>query len=241
MLQLIKKWIDGPREFFTGVAIYRKLPDKHAPLLQLLSQGPSDIGKQKLLEALKAAYTSLQAQELVNPEHTGVTVRKVVLKPQEPVNTPQETPIEAVPVNEPLYKAAKTEADNLYKQVMNARAELFAMARYDGMTDPNLPDLIEQRRPLAVDLVKAFKKVSELYDRADYVKKHGRLPDIEIPAPDEELLEEIPDAQVKQKLDNLRKIYNKTKAKPVTAERALKLQKWEVEIKILEQRWHLLK
>lgn len=153
--------------------------------------------------------------------------------------TPIVSPAIDEPRNEDLWLAAKREADTLYKTVMNKRAELFALGRMDDMTDPNAPNRIEARRQLALDVVQGFAEVSLLYERADYVKQHGRLPDMpEMEEPDSG---EIPDHLVKQALDNARKNFSKMKNREQTAMRVALLQKHEETIKQLEKRWHSLK
>lgn len=238
MLDLVNRWLKSDREYFTGVVIYKKLPGHFPHLLELLQQGPTPFSRNKLGEALQMASITLQANAASNPEHTGVVIRAVNLNPKE--EKPAEVIENTEPVNAELYTSAKMEADNLYKTTMNARAVLFNLARHEIGSDPNFPDKIEQRRELAIEVVKNFRRVSALYVRADYIKKTGKLPDAEQTDDEESDVDLITDIRVKQELDNLRKNVSKTKRKPVTAERTLKLQQWAAQIKILEQRWHSL-
>ena len=228
-------------DFFTGTIIYKKWPEANPRLLELLKQGPTDFSSQQLKEAMEYAVISITARESAAPEKTGVMVRNIVLKHPEQIST-AAAPVasdSAKPPNPELYTACKIQADNLYKEVMNKRAELFSLARPDISSDPNFPDKIEARRELALDVVEGFKEVSNLYDRADFVKIHGYLPGS--PDPESSEAEEIPDHLVKQTLDNLRKNVSKTRRKEITPERTLKIQNWEAQIKILEARWHSLK
>jgi len=238
MLDLVQRWLKSDREYFTGVVIYKKLPGHFPHLLQLLQEGPTEFSRQKLFDAMQMAAVTLQS----NPEHTGVVVRSVQLKKQEEKQVEKviaEVPLPA-PVNEELYLSAKTEADNLYKKIMNTRAVLFSLSRHELGVDPNFPDKIEERRSMAIEVVAGFREVSKLYDRADYIRRTGKLPDDEQTDTEEGDLSLIPDIRVKQELDNIRKNISKTKRKPTTAERTLKLHKWAADLEILEKRWHLL-
>ena len=93
-----------------------------------------------------------------------------------------------------------------------------------------------------MNVVEGYKEASELYDKAEYVRINGRLPDQPALEPDDESdYDNIPDHMVKQELDNLRKNYNKMKKRPQTPERVVLLQKHEMNIKKLEDKWHSLK
>lgn len=235
MLQLISNWLKGPKEYFTGVVIYKKLPETKQHVLALFAQGPTPLSKKVLSDELSAAALKLKANKDNKPTTTGVKIRSVSLKPQIP-EKPANIVVTAI-TNTELYNACKQEADIRYKEVMNMRAELFALARQDDFMDPNTPDRIEARRKLSLNVVKGFQVVSALYDKADYVKDHGRLPDQE----EDEEEEVIEDIMVKQALDNARKNYSKLKNRPVTPDRIILMQKHEDNIKKLEERWLLLK
>lgn len=144
------------------------------------------------------------------------------------------------PVNEALYLICKKEADDAYKKVMNKRAVLFSLCSKEDLTDPNTPDRIQAREKLSLEVVREFNDVSKLYERADHVKIHGRLPDAD--AQENELdVEALPDHLVKPTLDNIRKNVNKIKKRELTAERLALLQKHDENIKKLDARWLLLK
>lgn len=142
--------------------------------------------------------------------------------------------------NPQLYAVCKEEADNEYKKVMNVRAVLFKKAAPDGFLDINKPDLIFDRGELAIEVVQGFQKVSELYDRANYVKQHGRLPSSDADLEDDNEYDLLPDSLVKQRLDNARKAYNKLKKKERTPERVALLQQHEQNIAKLKAKWDSL-
>lgn len=144
------------------------------------------------------------------------------------------------PPNPELYKACKHEADMEYKQAMNTRALLFAMVPANKFEDPNRPDLVASRKGLALAAARQYNHASELYDRADYVKLNGRLPDQEADNIDEEVAN-LENHEVKPALDNARKAMSKLKGREQTAERIALIQKHELKIKALEARWLSLK
>ncbi len=217
MLDQLREWLNGDREFYRGVALYEMAGDNDS-LLQLLKKGKTDFVYKKLQECLLKICNELKNES--------AGIKKIVEKK---VSTP---------VNKTLYEAALREAFILYKEAMNDRAVLFASIENLDFEDPNRADLILQRSRPAVDLVLKFNRVSELYDRANYVKINGHLPETE------ELNNEfdaLPDHLVKAALDNARKARNKLKSKEQTAIRIALLQKHELNIEKLEKQWRSLK
>ena len=144
------------------------------------------------------------------------------------------------PANVELYNATRQQADKLYKETMNNRAVLFSFVNAEDFTDPNTEAKINARAKLALSVVSGFQSVSQLYDKAEYVKGYGRLPDQDDNA-DANEYDHLPEHLVKQTLDNLRKNLNKMKKREQTPERAALQQKHEVNLKKLLIRWHSLK
>ncbi|HYC29549.1 MAG TPA: hypothetical protein VEB42_12040 [Chitinophagaceae bacterium] len=242
MLQDLRAWLNGSREWNAGVSLYNQVGDNDA-LKSLFSKGKTDYCYQRLQEELLKICKQLKTQKYV---HITGTVRSdkpdASVKPIDKVEVERHQPVNDHPAaNAELYVVCKAEADKTYKEVMNLRAELFALARPDNFSDVNTPDRIEQRSKIALKVAEGFKHVSQLYDRADYVKIHGRLPDQDAPDGEELDPDGLPDHLVKQTLDNLRKNYNKMKKRQQTPERVALLQTHESNIKKLEARWLLLK
>ncbi len=247
MLETLRTWLNGNKEYYTGVAIYATLGDNKA-LLSLFRQGKNAYNSQRLKEELLSICNILKSK--LNTDDTKVRI---------PITTPTNTAIKAKiqhtetiyrqehqhggitsPPNEELYNACKREADLVYKEAMNLRAELFALGKAKGYEDINRPDLVQQRSKMAVDVVVLYIKAGKLYDKADYVKKNGRLPN-EMEQDDEENeYNDLPDHLVKKTLDNLRKNYNKMKKRPQVSDRVALLQKHEKSIKKLAEKWDLL-
>lgn len=205
----IAGWLnDGARNYFLGVVYYSQYPGHDSRLYDLFRLGENAYRRKKLKEAL---LTSLEEK---SPEKISQTK------------------------NAKLYEACLQEAKEAYKKCMNERAVLFAAARRHLQGDPNEPNLCESRGPAALRIVDAWKEVSRLYDRAAFVKEHGRLPDIEEP---EQEFQHVPPHMVKQHLDNERKSLNKLKKKEQTPERVALIQKHLENVKKLEKQWRLLK
>lgn len=229
MLQLIKDWLNGSREYYTGVSLYAQ-NNPQVDLLEILRAGPNDFRKRRLLEEILAIYKEINVEQ-----NDSV---KVAAKPNLDKAAPAKLP-ETI-LNPDLYAACKSKADEEYKKVMNARAVLFKMAnRFETWEDPNLEHCINERAKLAIEVVQGFQRISDLYDTADFVKANGRLPLQQQEDTDQDY-EHLPDALVKQRLDNARKAYNKMKKKETTPARVALLQQHEINIKKLTAQWHSL-
>jgi hypothetical protein len=242
MVERLNKWFNSGKDYFKGVVLYSH-GEHDAALLLLFKNGPTPYNQQRLEKELQTKLQLLQTNASLKAQGNPIQIRNVVLKeaaPTYPLQKPAVITVDEVPENNELYNAAKAEADKEYKRVMNLRTELFILARQDDYTDPNSPDRVAQRRQLALDVVKGFNAASLLYEKADYIKSNGRIPDYELPEDDIDPML-LPDSQVKQALDNTRKNYNKMKKREQTPERILLQQKHEKTISILSERWALLK
>lgn len=265
MIQPLRAWLNGTRDYYTGLAIYAQLsPDEN--LLNVLRKGPNDFRTKHLLEVLLEAYHHLKnskpaekiAQnanliarnaDLIAPNTNKTTPdakttnslgTKTKGAEAGPIKNADQRATEIQPANPDLYNACKLEADHKYKEVMNKRAVLFKMVNVEGFEDPNVPAKIHARAQLAIEVVQGWQTVSQLYDRANYVKLHGRLPDggEDINEPE---YDHLPDHLVKLRLDNARKAYNKLKKKEATPERVALMQKHEENISKLEKQWRSLR
>jgi len=255
MLDLIRQWLNSKKDYDTGVAIYsQNNPD--GKLLAVLRNGENDFRRKRLLDEILVIYKNLSAfpAEAIAPGAKKIAsnankvasaankIQETEIKysQKEAKNIPAVAEQEQTPANKELYDACKLAADTEYKKVMNARAVLFKKASPDSFIDVNKPDLIFDRGELAIEILQGWKKVSELYDRAEFVKESGRLPSTPESERPENEYEHIPDSLVKQQLDNARKAYNKLKKKTSTPERVALLQKHEANIKKLKEKWDSL-
>jgi hypothetical protein len=237
MLETLRAWLNGTKEYYTGVAIYATL-GSNSTLLSLFRKGKSLYNSKRLEEELLVICNNLKSRLTNNHAAVPYIIVPAVKAKVQAQESQSVTPVSNF--NEELYTACKREADLVYKEAMNLRAELFALGRAQGYEDINRPDLVQQRSKMAVEVVVLYNKASKLYERANYVKEHGRLPN-EIENDEEETeYDNLPDHLVKKTLDNLRKNYNKIKHREQTPERIELLQKHEKNIKKLMTKWDLL-
>jgi hypothetical protein len=248
MLEALRLWLNGDKEYWTGLVLYSKLqPD--LKLIELMKEGETPFTRRRLNEEILAACNHLKSTNHTtgkNENHntTTTTTRKAKDGNDNAQYLPSQKELVASnkePINPTLYQACKLKADNTYKEAMNLRAILFQSAIMEGFEDPNRPDLVQKRSKMAVDVVALHQKASKLYEIADYVLLHGVLPnEAENHHPDTEM-DALPDSMVKPTLDNLRKNINKIKKREATPERVALLQQHQINLNKLEARWHLLK
>lgn len=211
MLRILKKWIDGGRDYWKAVYIYSSFPDVNQDLLASFKSGRTDDNAIAIANLLEAEHARLQSDSLFDKK-------------------PAEVPTPGAVVD--VLSAAKYEAEVAYKELMNTRSVLFRLANKEIST----ADDMEQRRLLALEVVKSSKVVSALYDKVDYIATHGKLP--AAPEPEKK---DIPDFMVYSILDNLRKNVAKLKARPKTPERLQAIAEQILKVEELEMRWKTLK
>lgn len=231
MTQAIRAWLNGSRHYPTGVVLYTQAGGD-TTLAALFAKGATPYTTKRLEKELLAMVQNVQpAPAPVVPPTSN----------QQPATTIQHPPADIQPPpTSNLYAACKAAANKLYKQAMNARAELFALARVENWEDVNEPNKMQQRAKLALEVVALYNKASAEYERAEYVQANGRLPDTDSETGQSEY-DLLPDHQVKGALDNLRKNYSKMTKREPTPERVALLEKHLANIKKLEARWQSLK
>ncbi len=231
MFEIIRNWLNSKdKNYFKGVLIYEQCGD-NKKLLVLFKKDRTPWCEKRLLEELQRCYDQLKLT--ISP--TPIIAKLPAVQVQ--IN---RDPVEKIP-NAELYNTCRTAALNQYKEAMNMRANLFALARVEEFEDPNDPGSVAARSSLSIEVVMAFNKASKLFDDADFVKIHGYLPNQYPDQEEDNNMNTIPDALVKQTLDNLRKNFNKIKKREQTPERVALLQKHAGNIKLLEEKWNLLK
>lgn len=250
-LNTLRAWLNGKQDYNSGVAIYA-INDPDENLLQVLTKGPNAFRAARLKEQLIFIYEKLKADDSTTGDNDrrGIDMPGTVYQAGDPQQQEDKKATgrsagyskkEQGPVNVALYDACKLEADNAYKKVMNTRAVLFKKTEGERWENPNQEHKINDRAPLAIEVVQGFQRVSALYDRAEYVKLHGRLPDVGDPEDVEDSeYDHLPDALVKCALDNARKALNKLKKKEPSPERIQLMQQHEKNIKKLENKWRSL-
>ena len=255
MLETLRTWLNGNREYYSGVVIYSTISKKNEDLLELFKQGRNEFRERRLqkellflCEKLKKIQIEKCSDSAINNTNEPADTNSIynLHSPGQQNGEKTKEPGERTGgvaqgiQNEELWRSCKLSADNLYKQIMNDRAVLFGLSKCETWEDPNQPLRINAREQLAINVVTGYQKVSQLYDQADYVKTHGHLPD-QGEAAEENEYDHLPDGLVKQTLDNLRKNYNKIKKREQIPERIALQQKHVINIKKLKARWLLLK
>ena len=232
MLEQLRAWLNSKKDYTTGVMLYCKYGD-NALLKKLLLKEKTEYNIRRLQEEIKELIT---VAKQTTSSKTDNSPKASVDAPQTEISTKIDQPKE----NHALHQACISEANKVYKDAMNNRAILFKMVPGEMYQDPNGPNEKLFRSDLAIKVVKLYKEASELYDRADYVKKHGELPPNEATERTFDI-NAIPDVMVYQELDLRRKSLNKNKKKEQSAARVIVIQNLEDEIKQLEQKWQSLK
>lgn len=213
MVEQLRNWLNGSRDYATGVAIYGQLGD-NAALKTVLQKGRTEYLQQRLESELDAIYDIVHAAPIT-----------ILPSTPRPYN-----------LNPVLENAADQTASQLYKKMMNDRAVLFSLARQSLLTDANQPDLVDQRRQLAISICEQNYAVSKAYEQLDHIRRYGVLPG---DAPAEEA--PVPDAQVKSTIDNIRKNLSKMRQREQTPERVALIQQHEQHLQILLERWQKIK
>lgn len=222
-MEVVKLWLNGNKDYYTGLVLYIR-HGSNDDLKDLFRTGPTDFNVKRLEKEMKLLLVP-QEEKKIEPKPE----RKPVI----------EIPADDLPVvNAPLYEVARGTANMAYKEAMNLRAEVFALARIENWEDCNRPDKIQQRSKMCIDVVQKYNQASALYESADFARTHGRL-ETTMQEMGEDYAD-LPDHLVKHTLANVRKNRNKLRKREVTPERTELLQKHEANILKLEERWQLL-
>ena len=236
MLETIRAWLNSHRDYFSGVLIYSQV-SVNEELLAVLRKGKNPFREKRLLEELLQACNNLKQISNYDNQQSAAIAKTPI---SERISNTVKNKIEIHAGNATLLHACLEEANEQYKKTMNARAILFKLAEVENFQDPNTKEKIQDRAKLAIQVVENYNRTSQLYEKADYVRAHGRLPNTN--TQEEEMENEnLPDYLVKQRLDNARKAHSKLKSKPTTPERVAALLKHQTNITKLAEQWASLK
>ncbi len=225
---LLRHWLYySDRNYVHGVNLFSVL-NEDASLLAFFQGYESEYKRGRLVQELEKIYDAMKGRTTQLHAEPAAT---------EAAATTGEAPARA-PRNPELEQAAERKASMLYKQMMNDRAVLFNLTKVEAWDDANRPDLVEQRRKLALSVVNQNYEVSQAYDDLEHVRQHGTLPYSEY---EEAGDAEVQDLDLKPTIDNLRKNINKLKGKEPTPEPVAMIQKHEARLEALLQRWNALK
>jgi len=254
MLATVRSWLNGTRDYHTGVALFKVVGE--AALYSQFANGKTLYNNFRLQEEMIKVCTALKeaAAEKRKLRNGNPNISKSAAASQTPKEKKGNRSVHTAPAisgvgpaqaedpsgNPELLQACRNEADKAYKEAMNLRAVLFASLPSNKYEDFNRADLVEARVPICLQVLQLHQKASRLYDKVDYVRKHGALPD-QPEAPASCDLEQLADHQVKPALDNARKACRKLEKRAKTPERLALIQSHLFNIEKLAARWHSLK
>lgn len=221
----LRSWLNGNRDFDTGVPLYFKYGlDKQ--FAQLLLQGATAYTTAHLFDKLKDAYFALK-NKTIQPEPAVIVQEKASYAPTFPQVQTAEIQ------NKLLYNSVKAEADKLYKEMMNLRVQLFALCPIDETRLENDDfTYVKEREGLVLQVMDLQYEVDMAYDKLRYVAEHGTLPD------QPEIVDDIPDNGVllANMRNNLKKAINKQKGKEQTPERIASIQAKQEKLKLVNDK-----
>ncbi len=223
MLALLKIWFNGSRDYHKGVLLFCSLSEDQE-LKAFFLNNASEYTRRRLSEEMEKLYNAMKRPT-----------------PAEEQPVPPPAPIAPLPPDPPKNPALEVACDQkalqLYKQMMNDRAILFNLTKVEGWDDVNKPDLVEQRRVLALRVISTNYEVSQAYDDLAYVREHGNLPEYVQP----ETASEISDIELRSAIANLRANLTKLRKRAQTPERVTLIQKHQTKLLELEDRWKQIK
>lgn len=220
-------WLNGKKDYWIGVTIYRWYHPE-AAIIPMLLKGPTAFTTKYITDALWAVYR--QQKNAGKPE---IKAEATPDKPQEPDTA--KAPAADYSHTE-LYQSAREEANRQYKEIMNTRALLFSKVRDPHFIgDHNREDLVKERRPLALAIVKGNKLYTDLYDKADYIRTTGQMPSFPVDQQEEEPdLSAMTDPELAHFQENTRKNLSKVKKLKPSPEILNRLQKLEDRMKSIK-------
>lgn len=152
-------WLNAnPRNYTEGVDLYKRLGNNPADI-EYYRRGQSRQSQDKLYEAVRAIYYELKKG-----------------KPIQAPMVPKGITNSFTPTTE-LEAACKAACDKVYKEMMNVRAQLFALCPLEKESDENQEHAVRMRELYAIKLMDLQPKHQAEMDILQYVRAHGKLPD----------------------------------------------------------------
>lgn len=178
-MQDLTAWLNSKRDFNEGVQVYLRYGD-NKQFVQLLLDGETEYTRKNLFENLKKIYYDLKngttpTDPVVKKQKAEVLAPALPHADQTPVLETAPAPI--TPKSD-FYNSCKRDADKLYKELMNLRAQLFALCDVEDLKKDDNPDLVEQRKTIALQLMDLQYETDQAYAKLQYVEEHGVLPTI---------------------------------------------------------------
>jgi hypothetical protein len=192
-MYVIEKWLNGPRNFYVGKAIYLTVGNDKR-LIDVLHKGKTPIAEELLLTAL---------QNLLS-KPTPVKTSKATFETA-------EMPVDA----DPVLQSIQQEWKKPYQQMNYKRHQL---DQYKG----NTPEMIAIRKPLVFEILELEQQCMKMWKKRDHYLEHGKLPDVserkvELPTDPVELGKLI--ESIKKNIRRNRKLIHQHPDKPVYAQK----------------------
>lgn len=185
----IRAWLNGSKAYDAGASLYRKYGN-HGSVLHEIQGEETPFRKKLLFDALRELITSQSTPPIPRPGAPLVT-----------------TPVELF--NNEAVTTAKRDADRLYKEMANIRAELLALCQVEESPRDTDPDEKKKRGALAREIIRLEYLVEEAYADYRYTQVHGVRKNN--PPPVEE---EVDAVDLHQKISNVRKYLSKLRKDP---------------------------
>ncbi len=159
MQELIKIWLDGPRNYQLGVEIYNRFGD-NSFLKSMFAEGEDEYNLERLIEELKELQI-VEAQEK-SKELRIISPIQEIAKPSELKEAPAEI------------KEAIQERKRLYFEARDAHSQLKALRNI------NDDDTKEKRRQKAAIILGNFDAIKPLWDLTNHYDEFGKLPELKV-------------------------------------------------------------
>ena len=154
-MQNVKKWLEGPRSFLVGRAIYNAV-GKDSNLKLLLANGETPQSKSALIKGM---------QYLLTPSSNDLT--PTVAKQLEPV---EKSPMAVMPDSQDrVLQAIKNEWQKPYKEMCYLQGQL---DQFGGSNDENA---ISKRQEIAVQILDMEKLCIKAWAKRDHYQNTGEL------------------------------------------------------------------
>jgi hypothetical protein len=159
-MQNVQKWLDGPRNFLVGRAIYNAI-GKDANLKSLLLKGET---KQSLSALVKGM------EYLLNPSCSDLASETKALEAPKKESNPLVTPTTVMPDSaDRVLQAIKNEWQKPYKEMCYLQGQL------DQFGASNDPNAISKRQEIAIQILDMEKLCMKAWAKRDYYQETGEL------------------------------------------------------------------
>lgn len=212
MVDEIISWLNSDRNFNSGILLLEKYGDKD--LATILKNTQSNDKGRRLFFRLKLMLKPIPSKAISKPIEPGAKIITQQHHTQPSFNRDatkgivKETVQPSIRTNHyenlEIAHATKRNADRLYKELSNKRAELFLKCNVDESPFENNPDFISNRALLVREIMRLQKNVDKAYEEYRFVIQYGRASNTQANVLQDPIL-------LHQSISNLRKSISKIK------------------------------